>query len=347
MTPGEDRINIAFGIDQAYIPYFIATLHSILRSNAGCNEFNCWIVATDDIRNPVTEAIGRARAEFPHFGRVTLQFLDDTYRGEYKPRDPRLVRASLNRLRLFSLPREHRRVIYCDSDLIFDTDISALWRIPFDGRDLIAAPDGGIPRMKNGIAAEVLSSLHLSPEAPYFNAGVMVINLDNPDSASNYDRLLGIDRDYGGMLAIPDQDILNLAFCGRCKLASLQWNYQTGFSLMTFPGMFHPVLNRADVRRYDRGGAVYHYTGEWKPWIRSYFPLSSRFWDSLGPLASKLGLKRKPRTPGDFVHFWITKLQFFLRRELLRIPISRSVEFARRRIAEKQARAGSPESVAK
>jgi lipopolysaccharide biosynthesis glycosyltransferase len=68
------------------------------------------------------------------------------------------------------LPPEIDRVIYLDCDLIIRGDLSDLWNVNLEGKTVVAVRE----------VTDYIwhSKLGLPPGAPYFNNGVMLIDLD-------------------------------------------------------------------------------------------------------------------------------------------------------------------------
>jgi lipopolysaccharide biosynthesis glycosyltransferase len=92
------------------------------------------------------------------------------------------------------LPAEISRVIYLDADLVVCADLGRLWDCEFDGQWCLAAQDCAAPYLDSSqalanyeLCASMLGSprpvpnfreLGLQGEAAYFNAGVLLVDLD-------------------------------------------------------------------------------------------------------------------------------------------------------------------------
>lgn len=124
------------------------------------------------------------------------------------------------------LPANVNRVIYLDADLVIDHDISELWRLDVSDCVLRAVQDGitpyaqcALPHMPDDVDATAL--------IPYFNAGLMLINLENWRRENIGDRALAAARTYQRAFRYWDQDALNYCLIGRWENLSPCWNRAT------------------------------------------------------------------------------------------------------------------------
>lgn len=171
-----------------------------------------------------------------------------------------LTFATLYRLFLPDLVQTDR-LIYLDTDIILDTDISALWTFDMGTALLGAVPDpclcGALLRTPHNAreqwAKEVARhSVRLGiPMSRYFNAGVLLLDMDTIRRerlfAQALDIVLGEPR-----LLHPDQDALNKVFF-ECSVV--------------IPKKFNYLLHTDDVTGLSEG--VWHYSGPHKPWHKS------------------------------------------------------------------------------
>lgn len=182
-----------------------------------------------------------------------------------------LTFATLYRLFLPTLPglKDCSRLIYMDTDLIVDADMSELWEMELGQALLGAVPDpclcGALTRpvrnAKDEWARNVARhSLGLGiPMTRYFNAGVLLLDLasirreglfaEGAQMVQNEPRLLH-----------PDQDALNKLFYGRS---------------IFIPQKFNNLLHSCDVEGKEEG--VWHYSGPRKPWDHPHMPKADRY----------------------------------------------------------------------
>lgn len=114
------------------------------------------------------------------------------------------------------LPGFVDRVIYLDSDLIVNGSLDKFWSMSLDGYLLAAATDRNLDMQRE--------RLGLAPESPYFNAGVMTLNLSEWRQLDVAARGLAYAKKYPEKLPNCDQDVLNHLFENRCLLVHQRWN---------------------------------------------------------------------------------------------------------------------------
>lgn len=157
------------------------------------------------------------------------------------------------------LPESVSRCAYIDCDLVFERDVLELWRTDLQGRCAAAVPNGSPEETE---AYRVRLGLRT---AAYFNAGVMLIDVNRWREQNVGPRALAEAMRVGEDLILHDQDALNCVLQGDWVPVPLHWNVWA----------IHPSLT-ADDR------AVLHYMGAPKPWQADYDrPFGDRFYEYL------------------------------------------------------------------
>ena len=91
-----------------------------------------------------------------------------------------------------------------------------LWNTPMEGYAMAAVTDRNLDMQRQ--------RLNLEPDSPYFNAGVMLIDLKQWRKESILDRALNIANANANILNNHDQDLLNILFEKRVLLVHQRWN---------------------------------------------------------------------------------------------------------------------------
>ena len=148
--------------------------------------------------------------------------------------------------------------VYVDSDIMFFKDIAEFARIPFAGCAAVACRDELVKWIRND---------PIGPECdhagePYFNSGVMHIDLD-------YWRLQGVGRQAIGLLQrhgetcrFWDQTALNHLLVGKMRFADTSWNRVTSTDLDGF------LANPFNV----------HLVSQHKPWLTQSANFFAQLW---------------------------------------------------------------------
>jgi len=99
------------------------------------------------------------------------------------------------------------RVIYLDSDLIVYADLTKLFDETLEGRAVGAVSWFPVSESND---ADLLAKAGLRPEAPYFNAGVLLLDTAAWTAADLTARCVAVGEQYGRRLPSADQTILNI-----------------------------------------------------------------------------------------------------------------------------------------
>lgn len=114
------------------------------------------------------------------------------------------------------LPSIFDRVLFLDSDIIISDSLTDFWTMDLQGLPLAAATDRNLDMQRQ--------RLNMGADSPYFNAGVMLIDLDKWRNENILERGLAFARDHGDKLNNWDQDVLNHLFENRVTMIHQRWN---------------------------------------------------------------------------------------------------------------------------
>ncbi len=161
------------------------------------------------------------------------------------------------------------RVLYLDADVLVRGDLTELWETDLGGKALGAAPDVGSPRGHEGIG-----------RMPYFNAGVMFMNL------TLMRKDLGLLHALAGKMKnsrLRDQDVLNVCFRDNWRVIGLTWNAQ---GLGTYAKCHTPDRAALDLESMADPSIV-HFTGALHPSLAEVInpfvqPVIGKPWGYLG-----------------------------------------------------------------
>lgn len=169
--------------------------------------------------------------------------------------------------------KNYERILYLDSDLIVDYDISELAEMDFENKLAICCSSPYIRNIiKNGGTEEFPISyfkeiLKMENPLEYFNAGVMVYNIkkinENNISAKFFETIENIKEPK-----LQDQDILNSVFSqnGGVKLISQKYNNTRGYKITRNRLILNDIKRRLGIKDRDKLFYIYHYVGGNKPW---------------------------------------------------------------------------------
>jgi lipopolysaccharide biosynthesis glycosyltransferase len=165
------------------------------------------------------------------------------------------------------LPREIDRILYLDGDILVRGDIGELWTTDLGGKTLGAVAD--LPRYPFN------HTLGLPPEAPYFNAGVLLIDLRRWRELKIGERALTFAREHQDRLRWQDQCALNFVLHDDWVALDRAWNFQS-LDIGRFVSGYMR-FGATDWRRLATARVV-HFNGPSKPWhYLNEHPLKSEY----------------------------------------------------------------------
>lgn len=148
----------------------------------------------------------------------------------------------------------YSKVIYLDSDMIIRDDISKLWIIDVSDHILAAVEDSGF---------ENNDRLFMPRNVLYFNAGVMLINMDKWRETDVSGKAHNFIHKYPERLLLADQDVLNAVICGNWQSLHPRWNQQTKMFRSRHPDASYSDCELVEALQFP---GIVHFTESSKPW---------------------------------------------------------------------------------
>jgi hypothetical protein len=163
----------------------------------------------------------------------------------------RTVVVYLRLLLAEAFARDYARLLYLDADIFVERgDFSALLSAELGARALAAVRDN-MQWRRPGRRPEQFRRLGL-PAAPYFNAGVMLIDAAAWRGARITERAVELGRRERARMIRHDQNLLNAVLQGDWAEMHPAWNWQYTRASNLFAGMMDPC--------------ILHFIGPRKPW---------------------------------------------------------------------------------
>lgn len=155
------------------------------------------------------------------------------------------------------LPPTVEKVLYLDCDIVVNKSIEELWNTDLRNYALAAVEELGCSPVDS------YERLGYDRKYGYFNAGVLLINLDFWRKNDMTQVFFSYIAENFMKLKAHDQDVLNALLHDKCLLLSYKWNVEEGFyhyymiKKMRHERVFSYIL---------RNPAILHYSWKPKPW---------------------------------------------------------------------------------
>ena len=252
-------IEIAFGADEAFAMPLAVALASIARYVT--RPTRAWVIHAS-IPAHVRARVERGLRDTD----TTIEWVDGASiprLGEL-PLNRHFSKATYFRLTLPEvLPADVHRVVYLDSDVVAVDDIAPLFDAELGGRSTGGVRDIGFPWavMSKGLAN--WREIGLDRTVPYFNSGVLVMDIDQWRERGVGDSII----DYlmrNGSPYFADQDAINVVLAHDVAELEPRWNQHP--SIQQAAGLCHVVFTPDEVDAARDKPAVIHYLTRDKPW---------------------------------------------------------------------------------
>lgn len=213
-------MNVVICVDPTYALPLFALLHS-LSGHESSRAIDVFIIGSD----LPPELVNRIeRASIGHLKRVSY-INAEIHRVQHLPLQRWISRAAyLKLLAPGMLPCDAERVILLDADLIVRSDLAPLWEADMQDRLLLAVQDYGCPYVSDSFGIKRYRELGLPADAPYFNSGVMLVDLDRWREEEVERRALDYLTTHAQHLRCHDQEALNVVAAGRWAALDPRWN---------------------------------------------------------------------------------------------------------------------------
>lgn len=158
-------------------------------------------------------------------------------------------------------------LIYLDADLVINLDVGELHDHDLNGHPLAAVRDVGLGTLASDRCLHYCREELSAPDAPAFNAGVLVIDRGQWQAESLTERSLDFVRRHASSLVWADQDALNYVMAGKWAELPARWNVPISRLVGPTAEREPPSVELQPLAdRNMAGPAIYHLCGGHKPW---------------------------------------------------------------------------------
>ena len=252
-------INIAIALDNVLVLQSCVLLYSIGINNQ--NEDITVYVLYSRLNDEDMYMMQSSVNEFPGI-KLNFCFIDKEIFGDLPDYEEWSIETFYRLALPDILPGDVERILYLDIDMIVNKSLTELYYLDFEGNLLAAGKDS---KFEDELAISMdkcherfdLFSKFKEDGYIYFCSGLILYNIKDMRNVYTVTKYLSDFAPLADILAMPDQDLLNLTHKGRVKYVD-----ENLYGLFTWPaherGMTYEQVKTTAV--------VLHYAGRAKPW---------------------------------------------------------------------------------
>jgi len=249
-----------FGLDRGFLMPTGVAIASMRRHLTGADRITVLHVGLDDDDVKLLERCA---------GGVQLRAIDCAGRLHPAWKPPAfLPQAAFCRYLAADLMPDVRRCLYVDGDVLVRRDPSALGGVDLGERTVGAVRSRVAPFLASPGGVRSWFELGMPGAAPYFNSGVLVMDLERWRARNITARLTEFLVQHGEDTWFSDQEALNAVLWDDWQPLDRSWNYITHVADTFLPA---PEDEPDDP-------SIVHFAGRSKPWVSGVMPMFAEEW---------------------------------------------------------------------
>lgn len=275
------ELNVVYSSDDNYAQHMGVSIYSLLKKNNWCECVNIYII-DNEISKRNRERLRLLISEYPN---TTLHFIP-FYEWRNKLRLDMSWNISVSSYgRLFladMLPDTMERILYLDCDMIVCSSLEWLWGIRLNTNVLAAVQDSVNTQTKQAVG--------LDEKEMYFNAGMLLINLNTWRKKQIENKCLSFIDQHKGRVLHHDQGVLNGVLKGKFYKLPVEYNLMTIHYMVSRKKLLNYFQDKAtfysdkEIREAKVHPVILHYTPSFttRPWVRGCkHPYRGLYWEYL------------------------------------------------------------------
>lgn len=253
----EEMINLVYACDENYAQHMAI---SMMSAEMYTDKFINFYVFDAGIKD---ESKDKIKASVTN-GSVTFITIDISDFKDFPKTIDYISIATYFRLKLPTYLSNVDKVIYIDVDAVVGGDLYQLWLEPLNGKPVGAVIDPTIEFFSDNYKI----NLGLENEQHYFNAGVLLIDVNKLREVKFESNVIDFFHEYGSIIKYQDQDILNGVLKGNVQYLNAKYNYMPSYKKLEKKELkISDRLNHLLIK--DGQPIIFHFCGTKKPWYLS------------------------------------------------------------------------------
>lgn len=213
-------IPIFFAVDDGYVPFLAVALQSLIENSSVNYYYSIKILYTniqeENKKNILKYERVNVKIEFVDLNYYIEDIKDKLFTRDY------YTKTTYFRLFIPNLYPQYDKVLYLDSDIVILGDIAKLYNEDI-GDNLVAAVPDDVIQTNKVFQEYVERVVGMATYKNYFNAGVLLMNLDEMRKFDFQNKFLYL-LETVKFAVVQDQDYLNRLCKGRTKLLETTWD---------------------------------------------------------------------------------------------------------------------------
>ena len=276
-----DELNVLFSSDNHYAQHLGAAMQSLLENNPDFTVIRIYII-DNQISDLSKEKLCDIARKFSNGAIFWIPF--EKWKSQLQLNMTWSISIS-SYARLFvaeMIPDEIDRILYLDCDMIVCDSLQNLWNTELRDCILGAVQDSIGDRTKNAVG--------LLPEEPYFNAGILLIDLAKWRNLDIGTKCVHFIAEKNGSVVHHDQGVLNgvlknqwfrLPLCDNLMTIHFIFNRRRVMNYFGEHSEFYSENEIMDAKEYP---VIIHYTPSFtsRPWCKDCkHPWRALYWENL------------------------------------------------------------------
>lgn len=274
-TIAPNEVHVAFASNANGILPLKVAMWSVLESAAPETVCNIYVLS-DGIPGDMQEQVRAMAGKAGGRHRITFIAVEDIIPENLKGAS-RLPRTSWARIFLPKLLPDVHRILYLDIDTLTCTDLRQLMEM-----DMKGAAIGAVIEYASHAGSDFNERLDIPQSCPgYFNAGVLLMDLDTFRREDFIPMLLDFAERYKDVLTGIDQDTLNGVLWSRTIHLHPRWNWHDGLTRRILKNKLSAPIWQGNSPLHSveaaLAPAILHFQGPHKPWHYNHLPERKRY----------------------------------------------------------------------
>lgn len=275
----ENNVAVCLATDDNYVPYAAVVVESIIANSSKNNNYDLIVMCNnvDDRNKAKLQSVVRGIDNF------SLRFINgESYISSKKLREKEHINTTTYlRLGMLDFLKHYSKAIYLDCDLVLNADIAEMFQEDVEGYYLGAIKDtmeaGWCKQESNPQRDYNKNVLKLKREFEYFNAGVLLMNLDELRLDFSSSSLIKLAQEFKWQWL--EQDVLNMLCEGRTKFLEQNWNVMVhDLKIELRPANEAPHNIFVAYQNALKNPKIVHYAGRVIPTFAPDVDLADVFW---------------------------------------------------------------------